>query len=769
MVLAFVMGAALLQEPATDPLDKPVTIRADVARIAFVTEELSKQIGIPIEVAPKLRDELVILYAKERPGREVLMRLASHFGWEWEKTAGGYRLVQSPSSEFEEKRLLEESILKRMKSCQEQVKKELAKIANTNKEEIEKKLEEIQKKIEEIQSQALQGEESPEQYRNRWASLHPLYEERRELEGRINPYRRLVCSLFVSLSSQQLLELEKRGRLVFSTRPTNTQYAFPASLQSEISGFIVGIIEMQKKVAERWEYIERQKTQAKEEDDVVQMPSVWGVKVFGLKDVSAVRIVLRSPSLRNGNGMDAKVSVLGTKGELLMEESCFVPDIGRNDNQVEEPTTKVFDTEPRNKSEETQNGKENRNPLRDELDKRLDSDRFEKAWVHSKRLDIFPIRTIDIANLFKPGSSVDPLSPFGIMLNEAASQSGVALIGDAYDVYSEAPLPAGNDVLTARKLFDAYGKSTNCEWKFEDGWVTIRNREWAFARAHSVPRDVLFTVRDTCFKQCGLNFEQTAWLASSLNERQASSPLMILIAGPAWEMIERYEDLSFLRMWANLSPVQKGNLRAGGMLSFSDLNPIAKNCLWDYLYRKESLVNERAYHPFVDFGFFDEKIVADLRADVSVDMQTTDTEVTQLLPNGIPPGSEIHLDIKRRESLATILKIEELGGVEFPFVLPTKVFAEIEEWASSGMSVDDFFTVEKDRLKPATAEMWRFELILFPGTKTETSFISTYSDPSYAFGTFESLPLELQKRVAQLREEIRQKRKDDGDGGKEAR
>ncbi|HWP31272.1 MAG TPA: hypothetical protein VNK96_06080 [Fimbriimonadales bacterium] len=775
MLLTFLVGTVLLQEPVADLLDKPVTIRADVAQIAVVAGELTKQLGISIEISPKLRDELVILYAKERPAKEVLHRLASHFGWEWEKTARGYRLVQFPSSEAEEKRLLDESLLKRMKTYQEQAKKELERISKTNKEEIEKKLEEIRKKIDEIENQAPEGEESPEAFRSRWAILRPLYEEQRALEERINPYNRLVYSLIVSLSPQQLLELERRHRLVFSTRPTRAQYAYPPSAQNVVASVLNEIIELQKiELAEQQKYIEQRKAQARGDEDVI-VEAPWGVKVFEMKDVAAVRVVLNAPELGRENGlMNTEVKILGINGDILLEETRTVANSDKVTSKIPFLDYEVSDDKPQNtENKEVLKKEENQTSIQDQLDKPLDSERFEKARGNANFPFPVPVPSADIANFLKPGSTVDPLSPVGFFLNEAASQSDVALIADAYDSYMEVPLPVGNDIKTARKLFDAYGKSTDCEWKFENGWVTIRNREWALARAFSVPRNILFSIRDAYFTQCGLNFEQMAWLASSITDRQVTSPVLMFTAGPwFWEMGDS-EGLGFLRMWANLSPVQKKRLIEGGMLLFTDLNPIAKNHLSEYIYRKGSIDNGPDFAQMFfeeDFDEASKELQRDVGA-ITFDMNMTDTEVTQILPDGVPPGTEIVLTVKQRQGLATLLKFTVLGGMEFPLVIPTKMFADFEEWTSSegGMGMDEFFTLEKDRIKPATLEMWNFELKLLPERKVQVFFGCGYSNPAHAFGTFENLPPEMQKKIAKQREEIRGRKRDDGDGGKEAR
>lgn len=777
MLFAFLVGAVLVQEPVTDPLDKPVTIRADVAQMAVVAEELTKQVGISIEVSPKLRDELVILHVKERPAREVLFHLASHFGLEWEKTTRGYRLVQPPSSEAEEKRLLEESILKRMKTFQEQAKKELERISKANKEEIEKKLEEIQKKIDEIENQALEGEESPEAFRSRWAVLRPLYEERRALEERLNPYNRLIYSLVVSLSSQQLLELERRHRLVFSTRPTRAQYAYPPSAQNVVTSVLNEIIELQKKeLAEQQKYIE-QKARAREDEDVI-IEATRAVRVFELKDVAAVRVVLIAPEFRvvliapelerEDDVINAGIRVLGMNGDILAEEARSLANSDKNPLLDFE----IYDEKPQGtENKELPKKEENQKSVQDQLDEPLDSERFEKARAKADFLFPIPIPSADIANFLKPGSTVDPLTPVGFFLNEAASQSNVALIADAYDVYMEKPLPIGNEIKTARKLFDAYGKSTNCEWKFENGWVTIRNREWALARAYSVPRNVLFSLRDAYFKQCGLNFEQMAWLASSITDRQASSPVLMFTAGPWFFEMDVREDLGFLRMWANLSPVQKDRLKTGGTLFFTDLNPIAKIHLSEYIYRKGNLDNVWGFPEMFSEEEFGEMTEQREVGEIHVDTRMTDTEVTQILPDGVLPGTEILLTVTQRTGLATVLKFTGLGGVEFPLVILTKMFADLEEWTSSGggTDMDEFFTLEKDRLKPATLEMWKFELKLLPEKKVEVFFSCGYSNPSHPFGTFENLPPELQKKIAKQREEIRRRKRDDGGGGKEAR
>src|SRR6185503_8446911 len=111
-------------------------------------------------------------------------------------------------------------------------------------------------------------------------------------------------------------------------------------------------------------------------------------------------------------------------------------------------------------------------------------------------------------------------------LIRVAESSKTALIADAYDsdlqMVGERAL-SGN---SAAGLYNAFCLSTGAKWTFEDGWVSIRKKEWQTARAGTVPRELVFPSRDSFVSQSGLSIDQLADLATKVTDRQSRSIAM---------------------------------------------------------------------------------------------------------------------------------------------------------------------------------------------------------------------------------------------------
>src|SRR5438874_824275 len=109
-----------------DPrLGKAVTIRLKRAPVAEVLSAIDGQTGVRLRASAETADEPALVYARERPARDVMRQLALLFNWRWRRMgkSGGYRyeLYQDAASKREEEALRSEGRRRIVGALQEEV------------------------------------------------------------------------------------------------------------------------------------------------------------------------------------------------------------------------------------------------------------------------------------------------------------------------------------------------------------------------------------------------------------------------------------------------------------------------------------------------------------------------------------------------------------------------------------------------------------------------------------------------------------------------
>jgi hypothetical protein len=79
-------------------LTAPLAVAVKDRPLGEVLPELGKELGVPLSAARETADDKITLFIKERPAREVLALIATHFDFQWRRERGGYRLCQDLAS-----------------------------------------------------------------------------------------------------------------------------------------------------------------------------------------------------------------------------------------------------------------------------------------------------------------------------------------------------------------------------------------------------------------------------------------------------------------------------------------------------------------------------------------------------------------------------------------------------------------------------------------------------------------------------------------------
>ncbi len=91
-----------------DPrLQKTVTLQLPNALFTEITEELSKQTGVPFTIHPSLQEEKATFFVTNQPAQQVLAKWMSLFGLKCEPQGEGYQLLPDPALRRQEEEAVE--------------------------------------------------------------------------------------------------------------------------------------------------------------------------------------------------------------------------------------------------------------------------------------------------------------------------------------------------------------------------------------------------------------------------------------------------------------------------------------------------------------------------------------------------------------------------------------------------------------------------------------------------------------------------------------
>ncbi len=688
-------------------LDRKITFRAEAESVRAVLKRLTDETGVSLSSANALDEDLLVLYVRERPLKETLTILADHFGWTWEKRDDGYHLRQTKEARDEEERLRNEAILRPYLEVRNRLRKRLEEVSSP--EAIERK----RKEMVQLRAQAkLLAEEGRLQESWQLSARIDL------LEGLVDPWQRLSRIAFANLTPGQLMELDFRGRIVLSTHPTLAQHPIQAPKEA-LRAVAQHVAESNRRFfarvekEERLELIERASLRPMSPDEIVRLRLVFehGETSPGIYDMN----------------LGLRVAYWNSRGQMW---SPF----GGSGGWPEFPP-----------------GRRTPPPITERETNRLDGVHV-RGEAFDSAVGTFARGGSSMGGsawkaFMQAGSKTDPLSGVAKTLIAIAAASGVSLIADSYDEHRYAYSRPAAQARTAGDLFDFAVSALKADRNLDGDWVRARTRDWALARYSTVPRSVLFSVRDQTRRQQGMTLNQLAALAVDVNDNQARSPFLQII-GQQWDRMNRGAPLYTLRFWHTVGDSGRRALRSGQPIEFLRLPPEPKAHLTEAVYRlglgsgtepaydpEEASVFEWADGLWMDYG------------NVHDDGSYKEGEVTQILPNGPPGSATVELRNVQHQGLCV--------QSEAPYYsfMSTSYFAYLESdiWGNNPPSLTE------SKVKFATFDRYFFTLRLTPEYVRGVYLRAATSDPSKPFFAYSELPEAFRQRIERAKEIVKQK------------
>ncbi len=746
---------------AADPrLKAPITISSAAENCQAVCRKLTEITKVTIRTHEYQKDDLIVLFAKDRPAHEVLTQLAKHFKWEWIKDGDGY-LLRMPSGAVEKERAeMRKQILKPYLELQAKWRKSLTG-PPSDLQSVMKRLGELEAGMDKI----LEDETDDKQD---WKAYSLLQEESAKLQQQVDPSARFAETLFCSLTESQLLELDNRERLVFSYRPTRMQYGL-GSFSSAADQLVSELFQLReaKKAAvqqapnsqegyEGSSFVQTFRTNVKP-DDIFTVRCVFSRSSWGSSDVSVnSEIAILDTKLNrifSGGGISdspAWEKIAEMRGGAKPKEGEPEPEIVKQlPNKIENPSKEL-------------------------------SEAFSPVSIMKEML----------LTMFGGQFENDPLRSSARRQIALAEAAGVSLVGDAYDnqinYIMAGPEAAGGFERTASvgKLFSGLATQQRSKATYDGGWVKLRADDWEYCRACSLPRFVLQSMSKSLRDTGGVPIQDYMNVATQITDYQGRSPLLVDLLSMGGQ--RGSGNLYFLRGLAQLSATQRQALDTGAKLSFSDMPPGARAAFWEYMYRRDYASGRLSVGVLPDMGFgmsedigpdgepsiedarvAEEQIAIKGRQDLELQtimddpelvILTPDHEITQVLPNGPESRSTLELKLKKSNGLSSLL---EFMGIQVPIVMPVSMMLMMTEMAENG---DEFRPTVKGMRAAALSD---YNFILRMTEDVTGKFVYTSATTSGAFGDEASLPPGLKKELGDMRKKFKemQSKGGGGDGG----
>ncbi len=759
----------------------------DAEPIKQLLDKVSEQTGVRLDCTDYVGKQHVVLFMKAKKASHVLQVLARHFDFSWEKTSSGYKLIQTDKQKQTERQEYQKNIIDKYQTIREDAKKTLEKLQKVSFSENKKRMDELNEQLRKLSDEFYgkyedYGDITKEAGKEYGAKFHPLYAELRALQKDSDPFAKLACRVILDLNDNRILELDSRYRLVFSTHPTQNQLRLSSSAYQYafqgVNDYILRLHLAQKKMEEEMKEMEGEMDDEDIEQTDVSDYDIYrfgqglhAKRVFTSDEVGAVRVTLTAIATSEvfptrWNRPHLEIAIIGKDGNVLAANYDAIGLQSEFSYEYYEDEEMSLAQLPK---EEVRTDKvailDDSIPETEEL---IDS--YRSMFSDSEFGGVVSV----IFEFMKPGNKYEPLNVFGKLLNEVASATQQDLISDCHDIYLA--LLFSNRIfpptITLRRLLDSISNNFSIDWKFEDGLISLKSREWALNRAINMDRDIAYTIRDIYANNAGMRLEDIARISHMITDKQSESVILLFVFG---FMNEGFADeskakLYFHRFWNVLDNGLKKALLNGQDISYSVLNLDAKRFLGEYLYRNGEVL--AGGDDFDDYMYFESdyddteaesflKEITDLLNAEGVNEGSNDSEITQRLPFGIPPNTMIKLFYKKDDALTVKLNY---GRNELQWTVP---ISEYVRFKGQEIPDDIDMSFSKD-VKPATIDRYNFVFFLTPRDATLHSAKYTFSSPNVQFIPPQSLPPHIIQKIEKEEKnwiERRRRWQDDGDGG----
>lgn len=656
-----------------------------------VLAAISKQSGQNLACSAALANEIMIIRVKGADIEEVKAKLASTLVAEWQADPAG-RLTLVRTPLLARK-AASEMVEVRGREISAKIDAELEKLAKAKPTD-DLALTQM------VRDLASMFKNNPES--NAWERLE---EVKRKL-----PQAGLVYRALKHCNIKSLASLRPGQRIVFSTRPNAIQQPITPSLLAEV-----------RKVAERqadWSKSTRESLPT-EEEDFIRYVFPWTAS----GDVDRLLLICRRGTFE---GIRVELRGVDSNGRYILRSDATLaetpvedyrdlvdPKAPSDGEKVVELTgiAKEFALEVRKRMERGQEGQSISEALKEIIGS---PDKFEPISYSCGSLIVGAAEALDM-NLVAQSSDN--------LLFMATMGSGKI---------------SANRVLRLIRLnmFDLKVEQSG-------EWICFRPLDLVSVDANRTPRTVIAPYAKRLANGDALILDEWASLAAKVDcETEAPVLLLMLTAIAGNRSIDSLHNWQQLRFYGQLDVNQRKALAAGKEIAFGFLSPEQKATLSRLIYNEPEIGNEGMQVPAATGD--DERI-----------LESVSTEVTEIVPNGIPATAQIRY---RSESEGGFFADVSYGsGYRANMFLQTHSLAW-HLFAAELPDGDAQWRMMIDTVQPATSVNHSFSIQLSKSASQQWTLRDQRRQPGTKKVKVEELPASTKAEIEKLIEEFRKSR-----------
>lgn len=523
---------------ANPAFTKQVSLRWEAIPVITALEALSQQTGVPVVASPDVAQDRIILFVKDRPAKEVMRKIASHFKWEWRVVDGKTELYQTPIQKKQAEEALQNQILAPYREWRAHSQAVL-KTKHDPKEEEQNLHELINKDIalnERYEVEYLGGGADS---KRKWVlESNKVKSEIQRAASLLSPAWRFSHQAIANLTDKQLLEFESGLPLIVASNAKPLQIQIGREGLKDAQEFVSQLVQPKRQNEDPTYAFIR-------ETALALRPRS---EAFELGEVTNVRISLRrsnfSQGLKQAQIEPPTLVVVGDHQKIFSMQTLWGQSVIPAGNAQQGADIAVKDV----------------------LDKPMVISADLKSALEPG--PDFARATVEAENeFFRADSETFHSAGVAKIATKVAETVGSDLIAHCYDGDKLGKVMIRN-ASTARLLYSDLCKQFGLKLEVDQGWIQLTDLTPELSRDSTIPSDLLRSTRNAYARSYSLDLAASA--LGRLSLRQARSRIVTDLSQQKGTMtVGIQEYLTVLQLWSSLTNAQKDTLRSKGELSAS--------------------------------------------------------------------------------------------------------------------------------------------------------------------------------------------------------
>jgi hypothetical protein len=523
-------------------LDQLVEVRAAAVSAPNLCRALSVDAPVRLQAHSALGEELVVLFAKNRPLKDVMQTIAKHFDWRWTATPEGYMLNLSEAWLKEARDGVRNYHLRRMRADQEE--------AALNLQMRQPDWSALQRQVIEARNQVFE------------VGIMDDYKRFAALRQRMRLFDPIAEQLLLEMSDDQLV-LASTGKLIFSTAPVGRQERLPSRAMARAREVLAALPKLAGEAQQMFVEALRNYRHGDPPEEDEYLPD-WADR--HVRPDEQLELVIRFVE----GAWEA--SVLSGTEEVGSGQRSYGSEWDHTYEAEDQPLPMPADLPARF-----------HNPP-------PDSEPLRSAAAALHRSQTNPTLT-------------EPLQPMASVMLLLAEAADFAFIADAFDpTWLSTSYP---EMSSLAQTLARLARELSSDWAESGGWISFRTRDWSYQREAHTPRTILAEAARLGKRGTGMSLDEQAYFASKLNLRQAGTYVIDVVSG-TWTILDESPTLYLLKFWHELAPNLKQALRNGQVGDVRALPATARHWLEEWAFYSYANLDEFPDEPEFDDFVVDE-------------------------------------------------------------------------------------------------------------------------------------------------------------------